>query len=176
MLKVYYKHNSISYKEVEWVKVKDKFFAHFLPHKEEALGIKERCPMDYMPYIEDQFWRATGLCLHRLQDFMAWIKQGSYYHGLVAQQGHLHRCPHLARVLLPKWPQVTPSESPWDLQKRVETPATGSSGPSAGATVAPVEETPVKETPVTHPDNTPAPMETGGVGDGQSWPNGLRLA
>ena len=66
MLKVYYKHNSIYYKEVEWVKVKDKFFAHFLPHKEEALGIKEGCPMDFMLYIEDQFWRATGLCLHGL--------------------------------------------------------------------------------------------------------------
>ena len=66
MLKVYYKHNSTSYKEAEWVKVKDKFFTQFLPHKEEALGIKEGCPMDYMPYIEDQFWRATGLCLHGL--------------------------------------------------------------------------------------------------------------
>ena len=186
VLKVYYKHNSVSYKEVEWVKVKDKFFAHFLPHKEEALGIKERCPMNYMPYIEDQFWRATSLCLHGLQDFMAWIKQGSYYHELVVQQGHLHRCPHLAQVLLPRWPQVTPSESHWDSQKRVETPATGSSEPSTEATMAPVEETPVeetpveetpvKETPVTHPDDTPAPMETGGVGDWQSWPNGLRLA
>ena len=95
---------------------------------------------------------------------MAWIKQGSYYHGLVAQQGHLHRCPHLAWVLLPKWPQVTPSESCWDLQKRVETPATGSSEPSAGATMAPV-----KETPVACPDDTPAPMETGGTGDGWLW-------
>ena len=36
--------------------------------------------------------------------------------------------------------------------------------PSAGATAAPV-----KETPVTHPNDTPAPMETGGEGDGQLW-------
>ena len=35
---------------------------------------------------------------------------------------------------------------------------------SSGATVAPVPET-----PVTHPNDTPAPMETGGVGDSQSW-------
>ena len=55
VLKVYYKHNVASYKEVEWGRLRDKFFAHFLPHKEEALGIKERCPMDYMPYIEEQF-------------------------------------------------------------------------------------------------------------------------
>ena len=84
----------------------------------------------------------------------------------MAQQGHLHRCPHLARVPLPKWPQVTPSESHQDSQKRAETKATGSSEPSTGASKAPVEETPVE---VTHPDDTPAPMETGGVGDGWSW-------
>ena len=54
MLKVYYKLNSqASNKEGEWVRVKDRFFANFLPHKEEALGIKERCPMDFLPYIED---------------------------------------------------------------------------------------------------------------------------
>ena len=66
--------------------------------------------------------------------------------------------------LLPKWPQVTPSESHWDSQKRVETPATSSSEPSSGATTAPVPET-----PGTHPNDTPAPMETGGAGDSQSW-------
>ena len=68
-----------------------------------------------------------------------------------------------------------------------------SSRPSAGATAAPVAETPVMEVPVAEvpdaaapiveapvgevqgaeapvaPSSTPAPMETGGVGDGQSW-------
>ena len=168
VLKVYYKHNITSYKEAAWVRLRDKFFAHFLPHKEEALGIKERCPMDYMPYIEEEFWRATGLRLNGLQDFVAWIKQGSYYHRLVAQQGHLHECPHLVGVPLPRWPQVTPSESHQDLQKKAETLATSSSEPSTGATAAPVMETPVAEIPVTH-SNTPAPMETGGAGDSQSW-------
>ena len=162
-----------SYKEAEFVKQKDKFFVHFLPHKEEALGIKERCPRDYMPYIEEQFWRAMGLCLNGLWDFTAWIKQGSYYHRLVAQQGHLHKCPHLAGVPLPRWPQMTHSESQQDLQKKVETPATSSREPSTGATVAPVLEatvtqTPVVETPAACSD-TPAPMETGRAGDGQSW-------
>ena len=66
VLKVYYKYNVTSYKEAEWVRLRDKFFAHFLLHKEEALGIKERCPMDYMPYIKEQFWRATGLRLNGL--------------------------------------------------------------------------------------------------------------
>ena len=119
-----------------------------------------------------------GLHLNGLQDFTAWIKLGSYYHRLVAQQGHLDKCPHLAGVLLPRQPQVTPSESCWDSQKKAETLATSSSEPSTGATGAPVIETPVTETPVAQTpvtetpatrSDTPAPMETGRVGDSQSW-------
>ena len=134
--------------------------------------------MDYMLYIEEHFWRATGLCLNELRDFTAWIKPGSYYHGLVAQQGHLYKCPHLAGVPLPRWPQMTPSESHRESQKKVDTPATSSSEPSTEATAAPVVQTPVTETPVTQTpvaetpathSNTPAPMETGRVGDSQSW-------
>ena len=177
VLRVYYKYNTASFKEAEWAKLKEKFFTHFLSHKEEALGIKERCPMDYMACIEEHFWRATGLHLNGLRDFTAWIKQGSYYHGLVAQQGYLHRCPHLVGVPLPRWPQVTPSESCRELQMKVDTQTTSSSEPDTGATAAPVAEAPVMETPVTETpvtetpacSDTPAPMETGGVGDGQSW-------
>ena len=109
---------------------------------------------------------------------MAWIKQGSYYHGLVAQQDQLHKCPHLAGVPLPRWPQVTPSESHWQSQMKADTQTTSSSEPNARAmavpvteapvTETPVVETPAAETPVAH-SNTPAPMETGGAGDGQSW-------
>ena len=71
-------------------------------------------------------------------------------------------------VPLPRWPQVTPSESCQNSQKKAETPATSSSEPSARATATPVMETPVMETPLTCSD-TPAPMETGGAGDSQSW-------
>ena len=60
--------------------------------------------------------------------------------------------------------------------------ATSSSRPSVGATAAPIAETPVVEAPVVEapinetlgveapvaPSFTPAPMETGGAGDGQS--------
>ena len=76
---------------------------------------------------------------------------------------------------------------------KAEAMATSSSKPSVGAMVAPVMETPVAETPVMEtpgaeapvvetpgaeapvvetpaaPSDTPAPMETGGAGDGQSW-------
>ena len=139
-----------------------------------------------MPLIEEQFWRAMGLCLHGLRGFTLWIKQGSYFHRLVAQQGHLQRCPHLVRTPLPRWPQITPSESRWDSHKRTEALAAGSSEPSAGAMAARAQETPVEEPHVMEPpvtetpvaeapasdtprSDTPAPMETGGAGDGQSW-------
>ena len=139
--------------------------------------------MDYMACIEEHFWRAKGLCLNGFRDFTAWIKQGSYYHRLMAQQGHLHKCPHLVGVPLPRWPQVTPSESCQESQMKAEAQATSSSKPSTAATVAPVAETPVTETPIVETpvaqtpvvetpaacSDTPAPMETGRVGDGQSW-------
>ena len=98
---------------------------------------------------------------------MAWIKQGSY-HGVVARQVHLDKCLHLAGAQVPMQPQITPSESCWESQKQAETATTSSSEPSAGATATPVEGTPVTEAPVASSD-TPAPMETGGVGNGQSW-------
>ena len=141
-----------------------------------------------MAYIKDHFYKATGLHLEGLRSFTGWIKQGSYYHGLVAQQGHLHECPHLVGVALPRWPQVTPSESRWESRMKLDAQTTSSSRPSVGATAAPVAETPgavdpVTETPVAEapvaetpgaevpvaPSSTPAPMETDGVGDGQSW-------
>ena len=109
--------------------------------------------------MEEHFYVATGLRLNGLSNFMGWIKQGSYYHGLVARQGQLHKCPHLVGVALPRWPQVTPSESHQVSQKKVETPATSSSAPSTGASKA--QET--------HSNDVPAPMEKGRAGDGQSW-------
>ena len=61
---------------------------------------------------------------------------------------------------------------------KAEATAPSSSKPSMGAMVAPVMETPVMEAPGAEtpavetpaaPSDTPAPMETGRVGDGQSW-------
>ena len=94
--------------------------------------------------------------------------------------------------------QVAPSESRRESQMKSDAQIPSSSRPSAGATVAPITETPVAETPVAEvpvaevpvveipiaeapvdeaqgakapvsPSSTPAPMETGGAGDGQSW-------
>ena len=60
---------------------------------------------------------------------------------------------------------------------KADTQTTRSSEPSTGAMAAPVVEAPVMETPVMETPvaetparcDTPAPMETGGAGDGQSW-------
>ena len=158
VLKIYYRHNVTSFKEAEWSKMKEKFFTHLLQCQEEWRDIKENHPMRYMPYMEDHFYAATGLRLHGLRDFTVWIKRGSYYHGLVARQGHLHLCPHLVGAMLPRWPQTMPSESHQVSQRKPETPATSSSAPSPEAS-APQGAT----------ADVPAPMETGGAGDGQSW-------
>ena len=159
VLKIYYKYNVASFKEAEWGKMKEKFFTHLLQCKEEWRDIKENCPMQYMPYMEGHFYAAMGLRLNGLRDFTGWIKQGSYYHGLVARQGHLHKCPHLVGAALPRWPQFTPSESHQVSQKKVEIPTTSSSAPSTGA----------GEAQETRSDDVPTPMETGGMGDGQFW-------
>ena len=159
VLKIYYRHSVASFKEAEWSKMKEKFFIHLLQCKEEWRDIKENHPMRYMPYMEDHFYAATGLRLNGLRNFTGWTKQGNYYHGLVARQGHLHLCPHLAGAALPRWPQTMPSESCQVSQKKVETLTTSSSASSTGAGKA--QET--------HSDDVPAPMETGRVGDGQSW-------
>ena len=159
VLKAYYKDTVTSFKEAEWAKMKEKFFIHLLQCKEEWRNIKENHPLQYIPYMEEHFYVATGLRLHVLSNFMGWIKRGSYYHGLVARQGLLHKCPHLAGVALPRWPQVTPSESRWVSQKKAETPATSPS----------VHSTEASKAQETCSDDVPAPMETGGVGDGWSW-------
>ena len=143
ILWVYYKFNVASFKEAEWSRVKERFFNHFLPHKEEALALKEDHPMDFMAYIQDLFYQATGLHLDGLGSFTGWIKQGSYYHGIVARQGCLHECLHLMGAPLPRWPQVAPSESRQELQMKSDTQTPSSSRPSAGAMAAPIAETPV---------------------------------
>ena len=193
ILWVYYKFSVTSFREAEWARVKEQFFDHFLQHKKKALALKEARSMDFMAYVQDLFYQATGLHLDGLASFTGWIKQGSYYHGLVAWQGCPHECLHLTGAPLPRWPQVSPSESRRESQVKLDAQTHSSSRPSAGAMAAPITETPVVETPVVAvpvaetpimeapvdetpgaeapaaPSSTPAPMETGRVGNGQLW-------
>ena len=188
ILKVYYKYSVDYFMEGDWSRIKERFFDLFLQHKKEALEVKEACPLDFMAYIQDLFYQATGIHLDGLRSFTWWIKKGSYYHGVVAHQGHLWECPHLEGAPLPRRPQLAPSESRRESQMRAETQVPSSRRPSAEAMAVPVAETavvdtPIAEAPVVEPavmeetpaevttatPSLPAPMETGGAGDGPSW-------
>ena len=197
ILKVYYKFSVDYFMEEDWSRVKERFFDLFLQHKKEALEVKEARPLDFMAYIQDLFYQATSLHLDGLGSFTRWIKRGSYYHGIVAHQGCLGECLHLVGAPLPRWPQVAPSESCRESEMKAEAQTPSSSRPSAGARAVPVAETPIAEAPIsesseeeiavaetsvmeapaetlgaealTATPSLPAPMETGGAGDGPSW-------
>ena len=158
IFKAYYKYNFSSFKESEWSKFRDKVLDHLLPHQDEWRSIKENDPLQYMPYMEEQFYAATRIGLKGLAECTGWIKWGSYYHSVVAQKGQLHKCPHLACIELPRGPQITPSESCWAFQKKAEAPVASSSTPVMEAS-----------TPQGATSDVPAPMETEGAGNGQSW-------
>ena len=157
IFRAYYEYNFTSLKEAGWKKIRDKVFDHLLPCQEWR-RIKENDPLQYMPYMEEQFYAATGIRLEGLARCTAWIKCGSYYHSMVAQRWQLDKCPHLAGIELPRGPQMMPSESHLVSQREPDTPVTSCSAPAAEAS-APQGAT----------ADVPAPMETGGAGDGHSW-------
>ena len=184
VLKVYYKHTiQTPFREGEWARVREYFFDHLTPRKAEAVAIKEESPLDYMPYIAEEFHKATGLHLNDLLEFTLWIKQGSYFHRLLVKRGQVQQCPHLIGAPLPRWPQRKPSESQEESYRQAEGPVVGPSGPCIGATATPPQETPAEEPPMqealvagpSRPD-TPAPMETGGAGDGQTWAEQVEIS
>ena len=108
--------------------------------------------------MESHFQTLTGIKFKGLSQFTGWIKLGSYYHGVVARKGQLHQCLHLAGTKPPKGPQICPSQSHSVSQKEEETP-----------TISP--PMPGREGSMTQGacSDVPAPMETGGAGDGHSW-------
>ena len=158
IFKAYYKYNFSSFKESEWSKLRDKVLDHLLPPQDEWRSIKENDPLQYMPYMEEQFHAVNRIRLKGLAECTRWIKRGSYYHSVVTKKGQLHKCPHLAGIELPRGPQITPSESRQASQKKAEAPVASSSVPVIEAS-----------TPQGATSDVPAPMETGGAGDSQSW-------
>ena len=158
IFRAYYNYNFSSFKESEWSKLRDKVLDHLLPCQDEWRSIKKNDPLQYMPYMEEQFYAATRIRLKGLAECTRWIKRGSYYHSVVAKKGQLHKCPHLVGIELPREPQITPSESHQASQKKAEAPVASSSAPVIKAS-----------TPQGATSDVPAPMETGGAGDGQSW-------
>ena len=153
ILRPFYCYNYPSHKEL-----RTKFFEYLGQHQEEWRAIKEEKPLQYMPYMESCFQALTGIRLKGLSQFTGWINPGSYYHGVVARKGQLHMCLHLAGTEPPKGPQICPSKTHSVTQKEEETATTSLHMPG-------------KEGSMTQGarSDSPAPMETGGVGDGQSW-------
>ena len=123
ILRSFYCYNYPSHKEEEWKKLRTKFFKYLGQCQEEWKTIKEEKPLEYMPYMEHHFHTLTSVRLKGLSQFTGWIKPGSYYHGVVAKKGQLHLCLHLAGTVLPKGPQICPSQSCPVTQKE-ETPTT----------------------------------------------------
>ena len=158
IFRAYYEYNFISLKEAGWNKIRDKVFDHLLPCQEEWRRIKENNPLQYMPYMEEQFYAATGIRLEGFAGCTVLIKCGSYYHSVVAQRGQLNKCPHLAGIEPPRGPQMMPSESRLVSQRKPDAPAISSGAPATEAS-APQGAT----------ADVPAPMETGGAGDSHSW-------
>ena len=133
IFKAYYKYNFSSFKESELSKLRDKVLDHILPCQDKWRSIKENDPLQYMPYMEEQFYAATKIRLKGLAECTRWIKRGSYYHSVVARKGQLHKCPHLVGIELPRGPQITPSESCQASQKKAEAPVASSRVPGIEA-------------------------------------------
>ena len=62
--------------------------------------------------MEVQFERVTGYRLVGLGVCTEWIRAGTYYHWVIAQQGQLGRCPRLAGIPPPEGPMMPPPYLP----------------------------------------------------------------
>ena len=103
-----YRHEPAS----KWPELKSKFFEFLIDHHSEWKAIRNNDPLGYLPYMEAQFERVTGYKLVGLGTCTEWIRAGSYYHWVVAQQGQLGRCPCLAGVPPPQGPMTPPPFPP----------------------------------------------------------------
>ena len=96
----------------KWPELKAKFFQFLIDHHSEWKSIRNNDPLGYLPYMEVQFERVTGYRLVGLGTCMEWIRAGTYYHWVIAQQGQLGRCPCLTGIPLPEGPMMPPPYPP----------------------------------------------------------------
>ena len=96
----------------KWPELKAKFFNFLIDHHSEWKLIRNNDPLGYLPYMEVQFERVTGYRLVGLGACTEWIRVGTYYHWVIAQQGQLGRCPHLAGIPPPEGPMTPPPYPP----------------------------------------------------------------
>ena len=96
----------------KWPELKAKFFEFLIDHHSEWKSIRNNDPLRYLPYMEKQFERVTGYKLVGLGTCTEWIRAGTYYHWVIAEQGQLGRCPRLAGVPPPVGPMMPPPYLP----------------------------------------------------------------
>ena len=96
----------------KWPELKAKFFNFLIDHHSEWKSIRNNDPLGYLQYMEVQFERVTRYRLVGLGACMEWIQVGTYYHWVIAQQGQLGRCPHLAGIPPPEGPMMPPPYPP----------------------------------------------------------------
>ena len=96
----------------KWPELKATFFKFLIDHHSEWKSIRNNDPLGYLPYMEAQFERVTGCKLVGLGACTEWIRAGTYYHWVIAQQGQLGQCPHLAGIPPPQGPMMPPPYPP----------------------------------------------------------------
>ena len=96
----------------KWPELKAKFFKFLIDHHSEWKSIRNNDPLGYLPYMEAWFERVTGYKLVGLGACTEWIRAGTYYHWVIAQQGQLGRCPRLAGIPPPQGPMMPPPYPP----------------------------------------------------------------
>ena len=96
----------------KWLELKAKFFKFLIDHHSEWKSIRNNDLLGYLPYMEAQFEWVTGYKLVGLGACTEWIRAGTYYHWVIAQQGHLGQCPRLAGIPPPQGPMTSPPYPP----------------------------------------------------------------
>ena len=96
----------------KWPELKATFLKFLIDHHSEWKSIRNNDPLGYLPYMEAQFEWVTGYKLVGLGACTEWIRAGTYYHWVIAQQGQLGRCPHLAGIPPPQGPMMPPPYPP----------------------------------------------------------------
>ena len=114
----------------KWPQLKAVFFKFLIDHHSEWKSIRNNDPLGYLPYMEAQFERVTGYKLVGLGACTEWIRAGTYYHWVIAQQGQLGRCPRLAGIPPPQGPMMPP---PYPPVMAVAPPVTAAAPPITAA-------------------------------------------
>ena len=146
----------------KWPELKATFFKFLIDHHSEWKSIRNNDPLGYLPYMEAQFERVTGYKLVGLGACTEWIRAGTYYHWVIAQQGQLGRCPRLAGIPPPQGPMTPPPYLP--VTAAAPTQATIPNPPWGGGRRSQAESQPRKRDAAAAGVQGTA-RDTGGAGD-----------